>query len=206
MAACGRRLMAPIAQRLREAAERLPPDRVSLRALAHAHGPGAQGSWLLLLSAPCLLPVPGVGTLLGLGLVTLALAMWRGVTLDELPPRVAALEMSHPWARRVLALLATTYALAGRRARERLLPLVQVPRRSALALLVGSMALVIVLPIPFGNVLPALALGFVGLGLAFRDGLAVLLGWATGALALLATTAMGLVAWHWGAAGVAQLF
>lgn len=190
--------MAPLAQRLRSAADALPPGRVTLQALAHAHGPGAQGSWLLLLAAPCLLPVPGVGTVLGLGLVTLAVAMWRGVALDELPPRVAAVEMSQPWARRVLTLLAATYALAGQRARERWVHLVQLPRRSSLAALVGLMAVIIVLPIPFGNVLPAAATLLVGLGLAFRDGLAVLLGWATAALALLFSVGIGLAAWHFG--------
>jgi hypothetical protein len=38
------------------------------------------------------------------------------------------------------------------------------------------MAFIVVMPIPFGNVLPALALMLIGLGLVFRDGVAVVLG------------------------------
>ena len=60
------------------------------------------------------------------------------------------------------------------------------------------MAALIILPIPFGNVLPALALMLLGLGLAFRDGVLVLVGAATGGLALLSTSALAFAAWHWG--------
>jgi len=57
----------PIVQRLRDAAAAIQDKRVSIRAMAQAHGPEAQGTLLLLLAMPCLLPVPGVGTVLGLG-------------------------------------------------------------------------------------------------------------------------------------------
>jgi hypothetical protein len=40
--------MPPIVQRLRDAAAAIPQDRVSMRALAQAHGPEALGTWLLL--------------------------------------------------------------------------------------------------------------------------------------------------------------
>ena len=43
------------------------------------------------------------------------------------------------------------------------------------ALALGLMAFIVVMPIPFGNVLPALALMLIGLGLVFRDGVAVVL-------------------------------
>jgi hypothetical protein len=49
-----------------------------MQTLAQAHGPAAHGTWLLLMAVPCLLPVPGVGTVLGLGMAALAAAMWRG--------------------------------------------------------------------------------------------------------------------------------
>jgi len=41
--------------------------------LAAVHGPAAQGTLLVLLAAPCLLPMPGVGSVLGIGLALLAL-------------------------------------------------------------------------------------------------------------------------------------
>ena len=68
----------PIVQRLRVAAAGLRDERVSMQALAQAHGPEAHGTLLLLMAMPCLLPVPGVGTVLGLGMAAWAAAMWRG--------------------------------------------------------------------------------------------------------------------------------
>lgn len=125
---------------------------------------------------PCLLPVPGVGTVLGLGVAALEVAMWRGHCAPCLPQRVPELELPRPWAQRVLLGLAFAYALAGRHAKARLSHLASVSRRSATALAVGLMAAIVVMPIPFGNVLPALALMLIGLGLVFRDGVAVVVG------------------------------
>lgn len=187
----------PLAQRLRDAAAALPCGSVSLLSLARVHGPSAPGSLLLLLAAPCLLPVPGLGTLLGLGMIAMAIEMWRGDATHCLPGRVAEVEMSRSWAQRVLRLLASIHEVAGRFAKARLSHLVPVGRRSWLAATVGLMALVIVLPIPFGNVLPALAMTFIGVGLVFRDGVAIVLGFATASLALLLTAGMVSLVWVW---------
>ncbi len=46
-----------------------------MQTLAQAHGPAAHGTWLLLMAVLCLLPVSGVGTLLGLETAALAAAM-----------------------------------------------------------------------------------------------------------------------------------
>ncbi len=187
-----------ISQRLRQAAADLPSERVSLQSLAQAHGSATQGSLLLLMAAPCLLPVPGVGTVLGLGLAALAIAMWRGQTAENLPERVAKIELPRLWARRVLVLLAATYAAASCLARSRLTGLAHAGRRSWTAATVGLMATIVVLPIPFGNVLPALALMLIGLALVFRDGVAMLLGMAAAAFAFIMTAGLMLMAWFWG--------
>jgi hypothetical protein len=60
------------------------------------------------------------------------------------------------------------------------------------------MAFIVVLPIPFGNLLPALAMMLIGLGLVFRDGIAVVLGLVTAGLALFVTAGLLLMAWVWG--------
>ena len=188
----------PIVQRLRDAAAAIQEERVSMRAMAQAHGPEAHGTLLLLLAMPCLLPVPGVGAVLGLGMAALAVAMWRGHCAPFLPQRVAELELPRHWAQRVLVGLASAYVLAGRHARARLSHLAVSGRRSATALAVGMMAAIIVMPIPFGNLLPAVALVFIGLGLVFRDGVAVILGLLMSGVALVATTGVLLMAWVWG--------
>lgn len=188
----------PIVQRLRDAAAGIQQQRVSMRTMAQVHGPDAHGTLLLLLAMPCVLPVPGVGTVLGLGMAALAVAMWRGHRAPGLPQRVAELELPHHWARRVLVGLALAYALAGRHARARLSHLAFAGRRSATALAVGLMAVIVVMPIPFGNVLPAVAVALIALGLVFRDGLAVILGLLMSGLALVATIGVVLMAWGWG--------
>jgi len=196
----------PLHQRLREAAQGLTGERVALSRLAALHGPSAtEGSLLVLLAAPCLLPAPGVGTVLSLGLAAMALALWRGEACQGLPQRVTDLELPVAWARRVLGLLARFYALAGRCSRRRLEHLAHLGDggpRAWLAAKVGLMGGLIFLPIPLGNVLPALALVLLGLGLAFRDGVAVLLAGATAGTALASTLALGAAAWIWGLAPV----
>ncbi|HQC97032.1 MAG TPA: exopolysaccharide biosynthesis protein [Aquabacterium sp.] len=188
-------------QRLRAAADALTHEPVALSHLADAHGHGTRGALLVLLSAPGVLPLPGVGNVLGIGLLVLAWAIWRGQPGHQLPARVAGWQLSAPSARRVLGLLAGVYATAGRWLRARLPHLVDeladgTPRW--LAPKVGMMGGLIFLPIPFGNVLPAVALSLLGLGLLFRDGLAVLLALLAGSVAVAYTAGLGVLAWHWG--------
>ena len=184
-------------QRLRAAADALTGEPVALSHLADVHGNAARGTLLVLLSVPCVLPVPGVGNVLGLGLVLMALAMWRGQASHQLPSRVAGWQMPSHWAQRVLGLLARFYSLASRWSRERCLHLVDGPQ-GWLAPKVALMGALIFLPIPFGNVLPALALSLLGLGLVFRDGLAVMASFLAGGAAVAYTAGLGMLAWHWG--------
>lgn len=197
--------MPPIAQRLYAAAADLQDERVSMRRMAEAHGPGAHGTLLLLMAMPCLLPVPGVGTVLGVGMAALAFDLWRGEGEPDLPARVAKLEVSREWARRILVGLASAYAVAGRHSKTRLSHLTSAGRRSGISVPVGLMAVIVVMPIPFGNVLPAVALAFIGLGLVFRDGLAVLLGLLLSGVALVATVGLLLMAWSLGSAWMSGL-
>jgi len=184
-------------QRLELHAAELEDQPITLGALAQAHGPALPGSLLVLVSAPCALPIPGIGNVLGVTMMIMALAMWRGEDWTVLPSRVARLEMSARSARWVLRLLARVYRLAGRWSRERLCHLTVLQRRTLLAPKVALMGVVIFLPLPFGNVLPALAVVVLGVGIAFRDGLAVLFaaGLALASVAYAAAMAAG--AWAW---------
>lgn len=196
-----------LSQRLRQAAHALGTEPVALRHLADAHGPAGLGSLMILLAAPCMLPVPGVGTVLGMGLLGLALALWRGQDGPALPAAAGRFMMPAAWARRVLLLLASVHGLAARLARARWAywaNWADAAQQRRLAAGVGCMAVLIVLPIPMGNLLPAVALVLLGLGLVFRDGLAMLLAAMTGVLALAFTAALGWLAWAWGLAPVLQ--
>lgn len=206
--------LVPPCQRLREAAAGLGTEPVTLAQMAALQGPAALGSLLVLLAAPCVLPVPGVGNVMGLALMMLALPMWRGDRISALPAGVAGFAMPARWARRALLLMAGLYALAARLSRSRR----QRPGRARhlsrhphqaqqrpqpwLAAHVALMGALIFLPLPLGNVLPALSLALLGLALALHDRLLMLGALAAGLLAWVYTAALGLAVWAWGLAPV----
>lgn len=198
-------MTAPVVARLRAAAASIPDEGATMRTLAQAHGPDSHATLLLLMSVPCMLPVPGVGTMLGFGLLALAVAIWRGSDAAALPPRVAEFQLSRRWAQRVLLLMASAYAMAGRYSRARAHQFARAHRRPWFAAIIGLLGFVIILPIPFGNVVPAVAMTLMGLGLVFRDGIAILLGLATGVFALVATSAAVLLAYLWGTEWISRL-
>lgn len=187
-----------IGPRLRQAAGALRAEQVSLQELLQAHGPAGQGALLLMLATLCLLPVPGVGAVLGMGLVAVAVSMWRGQAMLVLPERLGNARLPLRWARRALSVMARVYELARRWMRPRWLGLADACPGVWAAGTVGLMALLIVLPIPLGNLLPAVALLLLGLGLGFRDGLVLVLAMAVAGLALLFPLALGLALWDWG--------
>ncbi|PTT90753.1 hypothetical protein DBR42_05270, partial [Pelomonas sp. HMWF004] len=100
-----------LAARLRATAGELPPGPVPLAALAEAHGGAWQASLLVLLAAPCLLPIPGVGSLLSLGLALLGLTLCLAPQGGGMPARLARLQLPREGATRSLALLARFYDL-----------------------------------------------------------------------------------------------
>lgn len=184
-----------LAKRLHDAADGLMTERVSVQELAAAHGAAAQGAWLILLALPCALPVPGAGTVLGLGLMLLAWRMWLGHAPETLPHRVARMEMSRDRATHVLQTLARFHGWGARWSQSRLTALVDGRIQSWAPLFIGLMALLIVLPIPFGNLLPAVAVALLGLGLVHRDGVMVALSFVAATLATGYVAGLGLSVW-----------
>lgn len=170
---------------------------MTLGALAQLHGPALPGSLLVLVAAPCALPIPGVGNVLGVTMMLMALAMWRGRAWAVLPERVSRLSISARMAGLLLRLLARVYRWSGRWSRERLSHLTVLGRRTWLAPKLALMGAVIFLPVPFGNVLPALAVVVLGVGVAYRDGLAVLSAVALAAASVVYTVAVSAGAWAW---------
>jgi hypothetical protein len=183
--------------RLRIAAARLGDGPVKLSELAEAYGTAVHGTLLVLLATPCVLPLPGIGNVMGAALIALALAMWRGEDTGVLPGRVASVVLPGRWASRVLRAIARFYELAGRWSCRRLERFAVTPRGSWMGPKIALMGGLIFLPIPQGNVLPALAVVLLGLGLALRDGVAILLGAAVGVAAVGYTVALAFGAWAW---------
>lgn len=184
-----------LASRLRAAADDLPPGPVPLATLAEAHGGTWQASLLVLLAVPCMLPIPGVGSLLSLGLGLLALTLWLAPH-GGLPPRLGRIHLPREGASRSLGLLARFYDALHRLTRPRLTLLAGPWARWWLAPLTLAMAVLIFLPIPFGNILPAVSLMLAGVALAARDGVLMLASLGVGAGALASSAAVLVLGWQ----------
>ncbi len=147
-----------------------PGEPLTLEELLALHGQATMAVLLILLALITTVPVAGAGTLFSLGILAWA---WRWARQEEAPrlARLRSLKLPPPAAARVLRWLAWMYTFAHRRLRPRWAGLYRPSLRWAWAAWVALMALIIFLPIPFGNLFPAVALLFFGLGLLTRDGL-----------------------------------
>jgi hypothetical protein len=145
-------------------------EPLSLQQLLSMHGQATMAVLLILLALITTVPVAGAGTFFSLGIMAWA---WRWARQQDAPrlERLRALKLNPRAAYRCLRWLAWMYTFAHRRLRPRWQGLYSPRLRWAWAAWVVLMALVIFLPIPFGNVFPAVALLLFGLGLLTRDGL-----------------------------------
>ena len=161
------------------------------------------GSLLILLSVPCVLPVPGIGNVMGLALMGVAFLIWRsgGAGVLGRPALAQTVALDKTRAAQLLRRMGRLEQLSSRWCRPRLQPLTLLPARSwqaaAAAALVATMGVEIFLPIPLGNVLPAASLTLLGMALKHRDGLATLWSLALAATALAYPFVLGAGAWLW---------
>lgn len=155
----------------------------SLLDVFRLHGEGSAAAMLLVLAMLCVLPVAGVGTVLGFAIIAIALRWHKQRAFGTLSARLERVALSETWYRRCLRSLAWLYSGAERFLCTRWPAL---RRRSAMrwwGAWIALMGALILLPLPLGNVLPALSLVLLSLGWMFRDG-----------VALIASTIVGVVA------------
>jgi hypothetical protein len=188
----------PLAQRLRDAAEQhrhadsaALTQRLDFSELIDLHGESSLAVMLMLLAVLSVLPVAGAGTVMSLGIWAIAWAWLRAHNSVQLPARLGQVKLSTRWSGRCLHGLAWIYEMSNRCLRPRWAVWSHTGTRLWWGCWIALMGLVIFLPLPLGNVLPALSLILLSLGWMFRDGLALLLSCASGAAAL------GYVIWLW---------
>jgi hypothetical protein len=159
-------------------------DRVSVADLLTAFGSRAPAALMLLFAIPNVLPMPpGTSAVLGTPLLflTLQLALGRPAWVPRaIARRSLARAAIAPAMRRVAFGLTTQHALL----RPRLQRLVEPPAVQAIGWASSLLALILFLPIPFGNMLPALAISLFAVGILRRDGAWVLAGAACAAIAV----------------------
>lgn len=160
-------------------------ERVSLGELMDAMEGRAYGALLLIFAFPNILPSPpGLAAVLGLPLIVLSFGMMFGrapwlpsFIRNRSVPRdafAAVFTRAAPWVERAERLL-----------RHRLPMLTWGIAQQGLGLVCLILAVLLSLPIPFGNMAPSIAICLIGLGVLERDGVWVLAGLlaATGAAA-----------------------
>ncbi|PWC31468.1 exopolysaccharide biosynthesis protein [Azospirillum sp. TSO35-2] len=169
-------------------------DRISLAEVMDALGDRAFGALLLILSIPNVLPVPGLSTATGVPMILIGAQMALGRHGPWLPRRILAtsfdrgaflgvIRRAKPWADRV-----------ERHLRPRLPALAGPSAERVLGVAVMVLAIVLSLPIVFGNQPPALAIALIALGLMESDGAFVAAGLVAGVLsiAIVAAVLLGL--------------
>lgn len=174
-----------------------PEPRISLGVLRDALGDRGFGVLLFIFALPNLVPVniPLLSAVLGLPLVLLAAQLTYGRHKPWFPRWLT--ERSFPREGFANVVLRSLPYLEGaeRLLRPRLTVLLSWTGERLIGLAILILALVLFLPIPFANWLPACAIAIIGLAIVEKDGLAVLVGLAVGvaSLAVAAAVVIGLV-------------
>ncbi|MFG6447728.1 exopolysaccharide biosynthesis protein [Roseateles sp. BYS180W] len=164
---------------------------LTLEDLLQLHGQASAAVVLMLVAMASVMPIAGIGTALSLVIFVLAWRWQRSGSEAVLPQRVAQTRINPLWTGRSLKALAWMYASAGRLMNPRWQVLLHRRATPWWSAFIALMGFVILLPLPFGNVLPALSLMLLSLGWMFRDGLTLMLAAATGSGAVAVMLALG---------------
>lgn len=149
---------------------------VSIGDLLAALGDRALAALLFVFAVPNVLPVPpGTSTLLGAPLIFLAAQLTFG-RRPWLPALIARRSMTRHDFAILVRRIGPWLARAERLLRPRAVALTLPPMEHVVGLVCLLLAVVLVLPVPLGNMLPALAISLLALGVLERDGLWVLAG------------------------------
>jgi len=169
--------------RLEEALAEVRGDRVSLGTIVDSLGPGGWGLSLLLFGASGL--IPGIAPVFGVALCLIALGMIVGHGRPWLPERMRGWQTDRRGLDKGLRRLRPVLGWIERWLRPRGEAFLTDPMLRIVGLAALVNAVLVVLPVPFGNTAPAIATLVLALGLTMRDGYAVLAGMVLTGIALL---------------------
>ena len=172
--------LSDVLQRLAEDGER---ERISIGDLLAALSDRALGALLFVFACPNVLPaLPGTSVILGAPLVLLA-AQLAFKRKPWLPGFIARRSMARPDFQALMHRVCPWLRRAEKMLRPRASAWALPPMEYVVGLVCLLLAIVVLLPIPLGNMLPALAISLLALGVLERDGLWIVAGLATAAAA-----------------------
>lgn len=151
-------------------------ERISIGDLLAALGDRALGALLFIFAFPNILPTPpGTSAVLGAPLIFLAAQLTLG-RKPWLPALITRRSMARADFQGLMLRMGPWLERAEKLLRPRVSALALPPMEYLIGLVCLLLAAVLVLPIPFGNMLPALAISLMALGVLERDGVWVLAG------------------------------
>lgn len=151
-------------------------DRISLRELFDALDDRALAALIFIFALPNVVPTPpGTSAVLGVPLVILSAQLLAG-TRPWLPNFLAQRSMSREIFKVVIDKAAPWLSRSERLMRPRLLILCSGPMERLIGAICLILGVILMLPIPLGNMLPALAICVLALGVLERDGLWIVAG------------------------------
>ena len=170
-------------------------ERISIGDLVAALGDRALGALLFIFAFPNALPaLPGTSAILGAPLVFLAAQLALGLK-PWLPGFIARRSVARKDFQSLIARVRPWLQRAERMLRPRASALALPPMEYVVGLICFLLAIVVLLPIPLGNMLPALSISLLALGILERDGYWIVAGLAAaaGATVLVSGVILGLV-------------
>jgi hypothetical protein len=175
----------PLSQVLHVLADDTIRERISTGDLLAALGDRAIGALLFIFAFPNVLPTPpGTSAILGAPLLFLAAQLAFGLQ-PWLPAIITKRSMSRDDFQTLIRRIGPWLARAEKLLKPRMSSLALPPMEYLIGLVCLLLAALLVLPIPLGNMLPALAISLIALGVLERDGLWVLAGMVTAGLAIM---------------------
>jgi hypothetical protein len=171
-------------------------EKATIFDLVGAMGDRAFGALMICFAIPNLVPIPGISTVMAIPLVYVSTQLIAGRSLPRLPKSVAHRMVKWKHFERLLPWIARAERLSS----PRLPLLVSATVERAIGVVTLALSIILLLPVPLGNMLPAAAIALFGLALLQKDGLATVLG--VGATAVSILVIFGVV---WAAAASAWL-
>jgi hypothetical protein len=163
-------------------------EQPSVDDIIEALGPRSFGMVLVMFGLPNLLPVPGLPILCGFIIGIIAFQMVLGKDHLVLPRWVGMKRVKRDDLARVVQRATPTLSAIERAMRPRIAVLTDAPMPRLLGVVLCVLALALMAPIPFfGGIAPGIAVILLGLGLAERDGIVILLGGLASIFAVIVT-------------------
>lgn len=186
---------ASLSHLLQDFAASFKAERVRVRDITESLGSRSFGFILLIFALPNSLPmigIPGVSAVTGLPMLIVAVQMALGYERVQLPRWVADSSIASADFRTLVGKVAPWLQRLERLMRPRLHLLTQGRAERVLGGICALLAFLLILPIPLGNLLPALSILLIALGLIESDGLCAIAGTLLGAISWLL---LGGLAW-----------